>query len=309
MVNKLVPYTSLEEVEILFGPMDSNIKLIKKIYNVKIALANGKIKIKGNKSDVMKAYNMIHSFLNKIRDGKIITPEDILGMHDNKQTMKSEKDTGDKIEIKNLTEGQKKYIESINNYVITVCIGPAGTGKTFLAVAQALNFLHEKKVKRIVISRPVVEAGEKLGFLPGTFQQKVNPYLKPIYDAISSLLNPMQLRKLLELEIVEIVPLAYMRGRTLDYAFIILDEAQNTTLEQLKMFLTRIGNHSHVIINGDITQIDLEKGKKSGLVQLEGILRDVSGINFVTLHKSDIVRHPLVQKIVDAFERIENKKD
>lgn len=308
MVNKLLPYLSLSEVEILFGPMDRNLRLLKNKFNVKIALADGKIKIKGNKADAVKAYNFISNLLAKIREGKIITEEDIDNDDIKGYGFESESEFVEKKGfIKNLSEGQKRYVESIDKYDITICIGPAGTGKTFLAVAKAIEFLKTKKVKKIIISRPVVEAGEKLGFLPGTFQQKVHPYLKPIYDAISTILDPMQLKKLLEYEIVEIVPLAYMRGRTLDTAFIILDEAQNATLDQLKMFLTRMGHHSRVVINGDITQIDLEQNKKSGLVELKRVLKDIEGVGFVTLDKSDIFRHPLVQKIVDAFEKINNK--
>lgn len=310
MTNKLLPYNSLSEIEILFGPMDKNLKLLKNKFNVKIALSDGKIKIKGNKSDAVRASNFISVLLTKIREGKIITEDDIDDSVLNKYDFSGETDLFEERDIiKNLSPGQKKYVESMNKYDVTICIGPAGTGKTFLAVAHAIKFLQAKKVKKIIISRPVVEAGEKLGFLPGTFQQKVHPYLKPIYDAISTILDPIQLKKLLEYEIVEIVPLAYMRGRTLDRAFIILDEAQNATLEQHKMFLTRMGNYSMVVINGDITQIDLEQNKRSGLVEVQYILKDIDGVGLVVLDKNDIFRHPLVQKIVDAFEKSKDRNN
>ncbi len=309
MINKLLPYNSLSEIEILFGPMDRNLKLLKNKFNVKIALCDGKIKIKGNKSNTVKAYNFISDLLMRIREGKIIAEDDIDDSELSKYGFTEGSNLFEECDvIKNLSDGQKKYVESMNKNDVTICIGPAGTGKTFLAVAQAIKFLQTKKAKKIIISRPVVEAGEKLGFLPGTFQQKVHPYLKPIYDAISTILDPLQLKKLLEYEIVEIVPLAYMRGRTLERAFIILDEAQNATLEQHKMFLTRMGNYSKIVINGDITQIDLEQNKRSGLVEVQYILKDIEGVGVVVLDKNDIFRHPLVQKIVDAFEKINNNK-
>lgn len=201
------------------------------------------------------------------------------------------------------TNNQREYIRSMRDFDMVISIGPAGTGKTFLAVAFALAELESGRFNKIILTRPVVEAGEKLGFLPGDLYEKVHPYLRPLYDAFYTIVGPERLRIMREDEVVEIVPLAYMRGRTLDDSFIILDEAQNTTLEQMKMFLTRMGNNSKMVINGDLTQIDLEIKKKSGLLRVEPILNGVDGIKFVRFTGEDIVRHSLVQKVLDAFER------
>ncbi len=206
-------------------------------------------------------------------------------------------------EVAPKSEGQGKYLEDIGRNDIVFSIGPAGTGKTFLGVAKAVEALRAGKVRRIVLVRPAVEAGARLGFLPGDIQAKVNPYLRPIYDSLNTFLEFGQLRRLIDTDVVEICPLAYMRGRTLDEAFIILDEAQNTTSEQMKMFLTRMGRQSKIVVTGDITQIDLQPGKPSGLVEVQGLLQGVPGIAFSYLTKADIVRHPLVQRIVDAYER------
>jgi phosphate starvation-inducible PhoH-like protein len=208
-------------------------------------------------------------------------------------------------ESKPRTAGQARYLELIDKNEIVFAIGPAGTGKTFLAVAKAVEALKQGAVARIILSRPAVEAGEKLGFLPGDFHAKVNPYLKPLYDSLNDLLDPETVKKLIEREIIEIVPLAYMRGRTLNRAFIILDEAQNTTAAQMKMFLTRMGEGSRIVVTGDETQVDLQAGKLSGLRHVQRILRDIPGIAFQRMTKSDIVRHPLVWKIVQAYERAE----
>jgi len=213
--------------------------------------------------------------------------------------------------VKPRTEGQARYLTAMEAHDIVFCIGPAGTGKTYLAVARAITALRNGVVKKIILARPAVEAGEKLGFLPGDYQAKVNPYLKPIYDALNTFLEFQQLRRLLEYEIIEVAPLAYMRGRNLADAFIILDEAQNTTSEQMKMFLTRMGERSKIVVTGDITQIDLPFGKTSGLIEAQALLSNIPGIGFVYLTRADIVRHPLVQSIVDAYEtksRILNKK-
>ena len=209
--------------------------------------------------------------------------------------------------IRAKTVGQKKYIELIRENTVVFGIGPAGTGKTYLAVAMAVDAFRKKQVSRIVLTRPAVEAGEKLGFLPGDLQNKVDPYLRPLYDALSDMLGAEGFQKYLEKGLIEVAPLAYMRGRTLDDAFIILDEAQNTTPEQMKMFLTRIGFSSKAIVTGDITQIDLPDGKRSGLREAEKILRDIDGLSFIRLTSKDVVRHPLVQKIINAYEKHEQK--
>jgi phosphate starvation-inducible PhoH-like protein len=206
------------------------------------------------------------------------------------------------VQVDSKSEGQLKYLEDIDRNDIVFAIGPAGTGKTFLAVSKAVQALKEGRVRRIVLVRPAVEAGEKLGFLPGDIQAKVNPYLRPIYDSLNTFLEFGQLKRMIDADVVEICPLAYMRGRTLDEAFIILDEAQNTTSEQMKMFLTRMGTKSKIVVTGDITQIDLNPGKPSGLIEVKDLLRGIPGLAFAYLSKADIVRHPLVQKIVDAYE-------
>ncbi|MCC6699039.1 MAG: PhoH family protein [Candidatus Hydrogenedentes bacterium] len=206
------------------------------------------------------------------------------------------------IAIKPRTRGQMRYLDAIRAHGVTLAIGPAGTGKTYLAMAAAVTALLNKEVNRLILTRPAVEAGESLGFLPGDLQQKVNPYLRPLYDALYSMVDVERVRRMIERETIEVAPLAFMRGRTLDHAFAILDEAQNTTSEQMKMFLTRLGEGSRAIITGDITQIDLPRGTRSGLVEAQRILRDTEGIAIIHLHRSDVVRHPLVQRIVDAYE-------
>jgi phosphate starvation-inducible PhoH-like protein len=211
------------------------------------------------------------------------------------------------IRIKPRTRGQRHYLDAIKGNELTIAIGPAGTGKTYLAMAAAVSALLNKEVNRLVLTRPAVEAGESLGFLPGDLQQKVNPYLRPLYDALYSMVDVDRVRRLIDREMIEVAPLAFMRGRTLDQAFAILDEAQNTTTEQMKMFLTRLGEGTRAVVTGDITQIDLPKGAKSGLVEARRILRGTHGISIIHLTRSDVVRHPLVQGIVDAYEADEKK--
>ena len=210
--------------------------------------------------------------------------------------------------IKSKTVGQKKYVDAIKKNTVTIGVGPAGTGKTYLAVALAVSALKEKKVDKIILTRPAVEAGEKLGFLPGDLQEKVNPYLRPLYDGLQEMLGLDSYQKLMEKGVIEVAPLAYMRGRTLNNAFIILDEAQNTTREQMKMFLTRLGENSIMVVTGDLTQIDLPEGKKSGLKNAVAVLKDVKDIAIRFLSEKDVVRHPLVQEIVKAYERAEKRQ-
>ena len=210
--------------------------------------------------------------------------------------------------IKSKTVGQKKYVDAIKKNTVTIGVGPAGTGKTYLAVALAVSALKEKKVDKIILTRPAVEAGEKLGFLPGDLQEKVNPYLRPLYDGLQEMLGLDSYQKLMEKGVIEVAPLAYMRGRTLNNAFIILDEAQNTTREQMKMFLTRLGENSIMVVTGDLTQIDLPEGKKSGLKNAVTVLKDVKDIAIRFLSEKDVVRHPLVQEIVKAYERAEKRQ-
>jgi len=302
-MERRIPMEDREEVARLFGTYDRNLKEVRKSTGVEITVRNGEIRLRGPRAGVERATEA----LERLRAIESPTVDDVRGILD--RAAREERSAAvpgsifrRQVELLPKSEGQKKYLQDIDKNDIVFSIGPAGTGKTFLAVARAVETLRAGKVRRIVLVRPAVEAGEKLGFLPGDIQAKVNPYLRPIYDSLNTFLEFGQLRRLIDADVVEICPLAYMRGRTLDEAFIILDEAQNTTSEQMKMFLTRMGRQSKIVVTGDITQIDLPPDKPSGLVQVRSLLRDVPGIAFSTLGKDDIVRHPLVQKIVDAYE-------
>ena len=317
MVWAVVILEKTSDIFNIFGNFDANIKIIEKEYSVSIINRDLEIKIYGEPDGVEKAKKVINSLISLSDNGQTVTDQSVrysISMVEDGLEKEMVKLSDDCIcisakgrAIKPKTVGQKKYIEMIKKNTIVLGVGPAGTGKTYLAVAMAVSALRNKEVAKIILTRPAVEAGEKLGFLPGDLQQKVDPYLRPLYDALFDMLGAETYQKYIEKGIIEVAPLAYMRGRTLDDSFIILDEAQNTTKEQMKMFLTRLGFNSKAIITGDITQIDLGFNKKSGLVDAIGVLKNIDDIGICMLTHKDVVRHQLVQKIINAYEKTENK--
>ncbi|MDQ0158661.1 PhoH family protein [Alkalibacillus salilacus] len=296
----------------LFGTNDRNIKQIEEFLPVNIITRGGQIKIEGQKEDIELVHDLLQKVLNVVKKGITVTERDIIYGIELARTDKLEQfetlfedeitknQNGKPIRVKTL--GQRDYVAAMKANDLVFGIGPAGTGKTYLAVVMAAKALRNGEVKRMILTRPAVEAGESLGFLPGDLKEKVDPYLRPLYDALHDVIGKEHTARLLERGTIEIAPLAYMRGRTLDDAFVILDEAQNTTPEQIKMFLTRLGFGSKMVVTGDITQIDLPKGVQSGLRVTEGKLSGVKGISFNYLKGADVVRHPLVQRIIDAYE-------
>ena len=309
----------IEQLVNLFGNFDVNIKKIEKRYNVSITSHSNTLKVKGEVENVVLACRTIEGLITIIKKGEQLTDQNIdyvsSLVEDGQDSKISDITNADCIcittsgkPVKAKTLGQKRYIEAIKNNTITIGVGPAGTGKTYLAVALAVSAFRAKQVNRIILTRPAVEAGEHLGFLPGDLQQKIDPYLRPLYDALFDMLGAETFQKCQERGDIEVAPLAYMRGRTLDDSFIILDEAQNTTCEQMKMFLTRLGFNSKAVVTGDITQIDLPDGKKSGLRDAVRILKGIDDIAIARLTGKDVVRHKLVQEIIKAYERSAEKK-
>ncbi len=313
-----VEFDKIEHLILLFGQFDENARIIEDGLNVKLVSRDTKIRITGTAEDVEKASAVINKLISMIALGEDITRQIVSYLVDLAAEGMMDRITeypGDYIcltargrQIKSKTHGQKRYVNAIKNNTVVFGIGPAGTGKTFLAVAMAVTAFRDKQVNRIILTRPAVEAGEKLGFLPGDMQNKVDPYLRPLYDALYEIMGAENYQKYLEKGAIEVAPLAYMRGRTLDDSFIILDEAQNTTPEQMKMFLTRIGFGSKAVVTGDITQIDLPQDKRSGLKEVIKILKGVEGLEFVYLSEKDVVRHELVQRIIKAYERYDSHK-
>lgn len=313
MTEKIYVVENAEYIPELFGSFDTNIKLLEKELDVQIVNRETQLKIEGSEENVVMAYEAIAAMIEIIKHGDRLTEQNIrycIQMAKEGLAGSVKALIGDYLcitakgkPIKAKTVGQKQYVKAILDNTIVFSIGPAGTGKTFLAVAMAVEAFRKKEVSRIILTRPAVEAGEKLGFLPGDLQMKVDPYLRPLYDAMYEMLGVEAYQKYFERGQIEVAPLAYMRGRTLDDAFIILDEAQNTTPEQMKMFLTRIGFGSKVVVTGDVTQVDLPEGKSSGLKEAERIIRDIEGIEFIHLTGKDVVRHPLVMEIIKAYEK------
>jgi len=298
----------------LFGPADSHLRLLRQSLGVQITARQANLIISGREKSVNKAAEIIDRMQKHLIKRRSLTAADVTAFitRDNSPITTETSDAitvySHKKIIEASTKGQLKYIEAMLANDLIFCIGPAGTGKTYLAVAVAVSMLKKKQIRRIVLARPAVEAGEKLGFLPGDIQAKVNPYLRPLFDALEDMMDFAQMRKFIELDIIEIIPLAFMRGRTLNEAVIICDEAQNTSPLQMLMVLTRLGHGSKMIINGDITQIDLETGQKSGMVEAITTLRRIKGIASVGLTQRDIVRHRLVQNIVRAYKKRESAK-
>ncbi len=317
IIEESVEITSLENSKNLFGDYDQHLIIIQNEFDVDIIVREGEIRIIGEEENAAMAVKAIKLLIDKLEEDQSITKHMIdytirlIREGEDKRTDELNDiiyttSRGKVIRCKTL--GQKNYINAIINNEIIFSIGPAGTGKTYLAMAMAIKAFKNKEISRIILTRPAVEAGEKLGFLPGDLQDKVDPYLRPIYDALFDIMGVENYQKNVEKGLIEVAPLAYMRGRTLDDSFIILDEAQNTTSEQMKMFLTRLGFGSKAIITGDITQIDLPKGRFSGLKEVEMILKGIPGIEFIYLTERDVVRHKLVQYIIKAYDRYEEKK-
>lgn len=320
MFEQIINFERMEQAVSLFGSFDENIRLIEKKYSVSVVSRGADLKISGEAENVAKAVRAVNGLLNLINKGEDLNEQNVryvTSLVDDGDEDKLTQMSSDCIcmttkgrPVKPKTLGQEKYVDAINDNTIVFGVGPAGTGKTYLAVAMAVNAFRAKEVNRIILTRPAVEAGEKLGFLPGDLQQKVDPYLRPLYDALFDMLGAEAFQRYHERGSIEVAPLAYMRGRTLDDSFIILDEAQNTTPEQMKMFLTRLGFNSKMVITGDVTQIDLPDGKRSGLVEVIKILKNVEDVKTIKFSEKDVVRHRLVQDIIKAYEKYEEiKKD
>jgi phosphate starvation-inducible protein PhoH and related proteins len=303
-------------VESLFGTRDENIRLLEEGLRVKTRILNDTLEIEGDSAGVTRAENILEDYFTLIHEGHLFNNGDLnsylrVVVADVDTTLRGlvqsgkQRSFGKKV-LAPKTINQRRYIDAIERHDLVFGIGPAGTGKTYLAVAMAVSAMLAKRISRIILTRPAVEAGERLGFLPGTLQEKIDPYLRPLYDALFDMLDGEKVEKLLERNVIEVAPLAFMRGRTLNDAFIILDEAQNCTGEQMKMVLTRQGFNSKMVVTGDPTQIDLPSGRRSGVVEAQDVLRGVEGISFVHFDDRDVVRHALVQRIVKAYERYQD---
>lgn len=307
-----------ERLANLCGQHNEHIQQVAKHLDVAISNRGHRFQIQGFKTQVDAASIVINKLYQDTRNNSYLTPEKIHLTLQGEKADKSAVGQANGIElafynksgvVKPYTDNQKQYLINIQKHDINFCIGPAGTGKTYLAVACAVDALEKEQVQRILLVRPAVEAGEKLGFLPGDLSQKIEPYLRPLYDALFAMLGFEKVEKYVAKGIIEIAPLAYMRGRTLNDSFVILDESQNTTIEQMKMFLTRIGFGTRAIITGDVTQVDLPRGKLSGLIQAAQILRNIDGISFTEFNAKDVVRHTLVQRIIEAYEALEKERN
>ena len=318
-MKSIIDLNNNKEASALFGKYDENLKLIEKEFGVNIASRGEKLTITGGEKAVSNTSKLFNQLLSVIRKNRMINRKQIehsIKALKRDSSVKLDKILLEKIEVSAnkppvvpKTEGQREYVDVIRNYDIVFSIGPAGTGKTYLAMAMAVSSLLRKESSRIILTRPALEAGEKLGYLPGDIYEKINPYLRPLYDALYDMMEPDKIQTFMDRGIIEVAPLAFMRGRTLNDSFIILDEAQNCTPEQMKMFLTRLGFDSKAVITGDITQSDLPDGHPAGILQVQEILSDIEGIKFTYLTGKDIVRHELVQQIIQAYGRLKKKRE
>lgn len=320
MFEQIINVDRMEQAVSLFGSFDENIRQIEREFSVLVVSRGSELKVTGEEPEnVQKGVRAVNGLLTLINRGEALSDQNVryvLSLVNDGNEDKLEQMAADCVcitskgkPVKPKTLGQKKYIETIKKNTITLGVGPAGTGKTYLAVAMAVTAFRAKEINRIILTRPAVEAGEKLGFLPGDLQSKVDPYLRPLYDALFDMLGAENFQKHQERGDIEVAPLAYMRGRTLDDSFIILDEAQNTTTEQMKMFLTRLGFNSKMVVTGDITQIDLPDGKRSGLKEAIKVLKNIEDIGVVRFNEKDVVRHRLVQDIIKAYEKQEEERN
>jgi len=320
VVTRRLDLSDIDQV-CLFGRNDANLRLIREKFGIKVTARGQDVVVEGEKHAVKLASKILKDLMVSARKGIAVGEDDVryaIGLEgdensDGKSSRKLtalHEDQAEYNDLKKLirakTVGQHDYVKAMRAHDIVLSVGPAGTGKTYLAMAQAVSCLQRREVDRILLVRPAVEAGESLGFLPGDYQEKVGPYLRPLYDALYEMMPAEKIRKRLEMGMIEVAPLAYMRGRTLNNSFVILDEAQNTTLDQMKMFLTRLGFNSKAVITGDVTQIDLSRKEDSGLVKIQSVLQNIPGIHFVYLSGKDVVRHRLVQDIIKAFDKYEN---
>lgn len=320
MFEQIINVDRMEQAVSLFGSFDENIRQIEREFSVSVVSRGSELKVTGEEPEnVQKGVRAVNGLLTLINRGEALSDQNVryvLSLVNDGNEDKFEQMAADCVcitskgkPVRPKTLGQKKYIETIKKNTITLGVGPAGTGKTYLAVAMAVTAFRAKEINRIILTRPAVEAGEKLGFLPGDLQSKVDPYLRPLYDALFDMLGAENFQKHQERGDIEVAPLAYMRGRTLDDSFIILDEAQNTTTEQMKMFLTRLGFNSKMVVTGDITQIDLPDGKRSGLKEAIKVLKNIEDIGVVRFNEKDVVRHRLVQDIIKAYEKQEEERN
>jgi phosphate starvation-inducible PhoH-like protein len=323
-VRKTIEIEDRETTRALLGAGDCNLRRVREALGVDVVARNDMLHVEGEDTSVDKGVRAFLGMLRIIRKSNHLNSSDVDRILDSISAEESDpqplsrqhprsREAGSGLHgekplagrVSAQTPGQERYLQAIKNHDIVFAIGPAGSGKTYLAVASAIEALASNRVNRLILVRPAVEAGERLGFLPGDLAEKVNPYLRPLYDALHDMLNPHQIARFTERGVIEIAPLAFMRGRTLNNAFVILDEAQNTTPKQMKMFLTRLGRDARAVITGDVTQVDLPEGDLSGLAHARSVLRDVDGVSFIQLEKQDIVRHPLVQRIVTAYDESE----